>query len=663
MTPRFLIVIPVYNNPTTVVEVIEGCLHHAEDPVLVVDDGSALAVQDLFKEKHPNGNKRVSFLRHDRNYGKGVALRSAFKFSVDEGYTHVAAIDADGQHDPADLPKLLMSARQNPWALIVGDREMKTANVPGSSVFGKAFSNFWVRYQTDVGVADSQSGYRVYPMFYIQNMRFFCRKYDFEIEVLTRLIWKGVAVKNVPVSVKYFPPETRVSHFHKWKDNFRITQLNTILTITALLKEQTTPFKSSLAFAIGIFIGCTPLYGFHTALVAAASFFGRLNFVYLWVGSHISMPPMIPFLVYASNSLGYVFFDPSMNSFVERSEAFILGSVLLGLICGVAGFVILYTGKKILAMKKSHKAWMGNRERNKTGIWILRQVLERAGLRTTYFFLYFVAFYYFLFSWRTRVSFTEYWKRVRPQTGGLGRQWLLYKQVLVFAQTLVDRGLQRERPAPYFEYEIDAEADLQALDRQKGIIQVSTHYGGWELASSFFAGASGDRNMLAIKHGREGQYDHGTSEASGKIGAAYYNLASNTIIKIREYLSQGHAIGIMGDRPVTAHSELEKFFGRLALFDITPFRIANVCAADIYFVFVIKLTWKKYRVCMHKAKPFEGTNREEKTRHYVKQYAGHLERLLSEHPEQWFNFFPFWSEAPESVTNPPDEAPAPNPPA
>ena len=237
MICRHVIVIPVYNNPLTVCEVIDTCLKVTALPVLVIDDGSDHSVEQLGPDWSAHKD-RLQFVRHPSNQGKGIALQTAISWSLAKAYTHMITIDADGQNDPRDIPKLLESSLQNPWALIVGDRNMNTANVPKSSTFGKAFSNFWIRYETNAEVLDSQSGYRVYPLYHLQTIRFHRKHYDFEVEVLTRLIWKKVEVLNVPVTVKYFPPETRVSHFDKLKDNFRISVTNTILVSLSLLKNK-----------------------------------------------------------------------------------------------------------------------------------------------------------------------------------------------------------------------------------------------------------------------------------------------------------------------------------------------------------------------------------------------------------------------------------------
>ena len=296
MQLRFLTCIPVYNHAGTVARVIAETLLKTSFPILVVDDGSDESVEKLYLQAYEK-NDRVHFFHHPKNKGKGAALQSAFTWAVEKGFTHAISIDADGQHEPSEIELLVKTSEQNPWAVVIGDRQMKTQHVPPSSVFGKAFSNFWVRYQNEHFVGDSQSGFRIYPLFYLQTMKFFSKKYDFEIEVLTRLMWRGVDVKSTPISVKYFPGKLRVTHFHKFKDNFRLTILHTLLIIISLVRRKDSALKNSIAVGLGVLVGLYPIYGLQTLIVAILAFLLRLNFVWMFLGSLISIPPLILYLV------------------------------------------------------------------------------------------------------------------------------------------------------------------------------------------------------------------------------------------------------------------------------------------------------------------------------------------------------------------------------
>src|SRR5690606_36463084 len=87
--------------------------------------------------------------------------------------------------------------------------------------------NFWFWFETGIKLTDTQSGYRAYPLQAIPK-KFYTKKFEFEIEIIVRSAWNGIAVKNVPVKVLYDPAE-RVSHFRPFKDFTRISILNTVL--------------------------------------------------------------------------------------------------------------------------------------------------------------------------------------------------------------------------------------------------------------------------------------------------------------------------------------------------------------------------------------------------------------------------------------------------
>ncbi len=298
MIVRPCVLVPAYNNPATLNAVVEGCLRSTTLPIIVVDDGSSPPVAKL------PSDSRVQVIRHELNRGKGAAIKTGFRRAIGLGYTHAVTIDADGQHLPSDIPAILEAANRSPWNLVIGCRQMNGTEVPGISKFGKGFSNFWIRFETSVPVSDSQSGFRVYPLFHVQTLS--CRgdRYDFEVEILTKLLWRGVEVTEVPVRVIYEPIEKRVSHFRKFRDNARITWANTRLIIGSLLRKHLTPGQTAVAAGLGVFIGCSPFYGLHSVIAAAAAFFLRLNFGVLFLGTQVSLPFLAPFLAMASVSVG-----------------------------------------------------------------------------------------------------------------------------------------------------------------------------------------------------------------------------------------------------------------------------------------------------------------------------------------------------------------------
>jgi hypothetical protein len=128
----------------------------------------------------------------------------------------------------------------------MGARNMEQASVPGKSSFGNKFSNFWFWFETGIRLPDTQTGYRCYPIRAMEGMKFFTRKFEFEIEVIVRSVWKGIPITFVPVHVYYPPKEERVSHFRPFTDFTRISILNTVLVTLALLYYKPRDFFRSI---------------------------------------------------------------------------------------------------------------------------------------------------------------------------------------------------------------------------------------------------------------------------------------------------------------------------------------------------------------------------------------------------------------------------------
>ncbi|MBC7692408.1 MAG: glycosyltransferase family 2 protein [Methylotenera sp.] len=255
MILRIRVCIPTYKNPLTIASFVKDCLSLTQFPILVVEDGSEVPIRTLlteFTEHFKSG--RLEVLRLEKNQGKGIALQSAIRESIAKSYTHLLALDGDGQHFASEIPKLVKASEEHPWDLVIGNRRMEGPTVPEISKFGRKFSNFWVKFKTDALVADSQSGFRMYPLFPLQTLRFHTKRFDFEIEVMIRFLWKGIAIREVEIAVHYPEAHERVSHSDKLWDNVRITFLNTLLIVISLLKAPKSPQSLALAVGVGVWV-------------------------------------------------------------------------------------------------------------------------------------------------------------------------------------------------------------------------------------------------------------------------------------------------------------------------------------------------------------------------------------------------------------------------
>jgi glycosyltransferase involved in cell wall biosynthesis len=225
---RVIIVIPVYNHGATLRVVVEKvCRLH--DAVMVVDDGSTdggyKSILDL----------DVHRVRHSYNRGKGMAILSAVKEAEKLGMTHMVTLDADGQHDPNDLHLFISAMYRSPRDIVVGKRNFTTGYVPSGSRIGRRISNFWLWVQTGRMLGDTQSGFRGYPISVLKALKLRERRYAFENEVLAKGAWAGVELREVDISTYYPADEDRISHFHLFHDNVRLSLLNARLTLRAMI--------------------------------------------------------------------------------------------------------------------------------------------------------------------------------------------------------------------------------------------------------------------------------------------------------------------------------------------------------------------------------------------------------------------------------------------
>ncbi len=222
-------IIPTYNNDQTLLEVIEDVREWTED-VLIVNDGSTDNTRTIL-----NKITGLHIIHFEENQGKGMALRAALAKADEMGFDFAITIDSDGQHLASDFPQFFQKLEEVPNSLIVGARDMDQEDVPGTSNFGHNFANFWFKVETGVSLPDTQTGFRLYPIAALRNMKFYTSKYEFETEVLTRASWRGVPLTSVPIDVYYPPGDERVTHFRRGIDFSRIFAVKTLFVIVALL--------------------------------------------------------------------------------------------------------------------------------------------------------------------------------------------------------------------------------------------------------------------------------------------------------------------------------------------------------------------------------------------------------------------------------------------
>ncbi len=219
-----LVVVPVFDHEHAIAGVVDG-IRSAGLPCLLVDDGSQEACAAVLRGLAAAPD--VGLLRLARNQGKGGAMLAGFAEAARLGYTHVLQIDADGQHDTAELGRFLALSRAHAEAVICGIPAYDET-VPKIRLYGRYCTHVWVWINTlSLHLRDSMCGFRVYPLRPVLQLmaeETIGRRMDFDTEILVRLYWRQVPVHHLATPVTY--PKDGVSHFDVWRDNLRISGMH-----------------------------------------------------------------------------------------------------------------------------------------------------------------------------------------------------------------------------------------------------------------------------------------------------------------------------------------------------------------------------------------------------------------------------------------------------
>ena len=220
------IVVPFYNHEGAIGHTVAGLKPYGL-PCWIVDDGSDPRCGPVLEQLQRDEGGWLKVLRQSPNRGKGHAVMSGLRAAAEAGCSHGVQIDADGQHDAADLARLLQQAGRHPQAVICGV-PVYDDSVPRGRLYGRYATHVWVWINTlSLEIRDSMCGFRVYPLraaLKVWDEQPVGQRMQFDTDILVRMFWQGVRVINVPVRVTY--PLDGVSHFDLWRDNLRIAGMH-----------------------------------------------------------------------------------------------------------------------------------------------------------------------------------------------------------------------------------------------------------------------------------------------------------------------------------------------------------------------------------------------------------------------------------------------------
>ncbi|MHB8121526.1 MAG: glycosyltransferase family 2 protein [Desulfuromonadaceae bacterium] len=209
------ILIPAYNAEKTILAVVRECLQHGL-PVVVVDDGSADGTAGMV------AGLPVTLLRHGQNLGKGAALKTGFAWAIESGFDAVVTIDADGQHDVSAIPKLIASAQNGQWAILIASRHTQFEQMAGLRKIWNRIGVWCIWKRTGFEITDSQSGFRYYSREILKDSSLESNGYALEMEILLKAWKRGFTVGSLPIAARVADGRA-TSHYRPFKDTARIS--------------------------------------------------------------------------------------------------------------------------------------------------------------------------------------------------------------------------------------------------------------------------------------------------------------------------------------------------------------------------------------------------------------------------------------------------------
>lgn len=209
------ILIPAYNAAKTILPVVRESLEHGL-PVVLVDDGSTDSTSALV------AGLPVTLLQHQQNRGKGAALKTGFAWAVKSGFDAVVTIDADGQHDVAAIPRLVSSAQNGMWGILIASRHTQFEQMAGLRKFWNRIGVWCIWKRTGFEITDSQSGFRYYSGDVVEKLSLESNGYALEMEILLKAWKNGFTIGSLPIAARVADGRA-TSHYRPIRDTFTIS--------------------------------------------------------------------------------------------------------------------------------------------------------------------------------------------------------------------------------------------------------------------------------------------------------------------------------------------------------------------------------------------------------------------------------------------------------
>jgi len=203
---KVCVIIPAFNESGNIAALIEK-LHQQNLPVVVVDDGSSDNTAQAARQAG------AVVLVNEKNQGKGASLIRGFGYALENNFSAVITMDADGQHLPEEIPFFLRLAEYSDSAILVGNRMSKTKNMPILRLFTNNFMSWLLSLILRQDIPDTQCGFRLIKREVLEKVKLETSKYEIESELLIHACRLGFKIESVPIRTIYSGEKSQINPF------------------------------------------------------------------------------------------------------------------------------------------------------------------------------------------------------------------------------------------------------------------------------------------------------------------------------------------------------------------------------------------------------------------------------------------------------------------
>lgn len=218
--PQLAVIVPCYNVQDACVEVFNR-IHQYGCFTIAVNDGSKDRTGEILK------HLGVMVITHEVNRGKGSALRSGFEYFLEHGnWPYVATVDADGQHDPHEIPRMIETLQREEIDLLIGSRQFELGKMPFKRWIANQVSSFVISQCIRARVRDIQSGYRIYSRTLMQRIfpQIQASGFEIETELLVLALRHQAVIREIPIPSIYSEGSNASSNWRAFHDSVRIAK-------------------------------------------------------------------------------------------------------------------------------------------------------------------------------------------------------------------------------------------------------------------------------------------------------------------------------------------------------------------------------------------------------------------------------------------------------